>query len=321
MDRPPPPARSGGERKCYTLRSIPSAPGAAAWGGLPERDRALLRWLLVGDVVTSELAAMLVYGGLRTARRRLGRLVDLGLIRGFWAANSQRPRGRYAYALVGSVRDELQRARDGGRRRRAPVGPRATTIHQLATNDLMAALLRDARPEDGLGLAAWLPERTVALLFDRYVEPDALAVIGTPSGRICLVIERDLGTEPTSTVASKVARYTTLFAGQPDGPVNVGIVVESTRRLTSVMRTIGRAAAGDTQVWVTTSGELLAAPYGANWIAPDGRRCSTVNLPAEQVAGVPVVGAQCLVDPDSADVFDRSAIESMPALRPFVRRR
>jgi len=320
MDRRPLPARADVGRKCYTLRSTLSAPGAAAWGGLPERDRALLRWLLVGDVVTSELAALLVYGSLRTGRRRLARLVELGLVRGFWAANSQRPRGRYAYALVGSVRDELVRPQGGGARRRVAAGPRAKTIHQLATNDLMAAFLRDARPDDGLGLAAWLPERTVAPLFDRYVEPDALAVIGTPSDRICLVIERDLGTEPTSMVVSKVARYSTLFAGQADGPVNVGIVVESTRRLTSVLRAIGRAAV-DGQFWVTTSGELLASPYRTNWQGPDGRRRATVNLPSESVVGPPVVGAQCLLDFDGAEAFDLPAIEVVLALRRFVRRR
>lgn len=321
MDRRPPPARSADERKCYTLRSTLSAPGPAAWGGLPERDRALLRWLLVGDVVTSELAALLVYGGLRTARRRLARMVDLGLIRGFWAANSQRPRGRYAYALVGSVRDELQGARDGARRRRAPVGPRAKTIHQLATSDLMGAFLRDARPEIGLGLAAWLPERVVAPLFDRYVEPDALAVIGMPSARICLVIERDLGTEPTATVAAKVARYATLFAGQVDGPVNVGVVVESTRRLTSVQRAIGRGAPVDVPVWVTTSAELLADPYGTDWLAPDGRGRATMNLPSEPVVEPPVVGAQCLLDVDGVEAFELPAIEPVLGLRRFVRSR
>ena len=321
MDRTSRPARSHSARKCYSLRSTLPAPGAAAWGGLPERDRAVLRWLVVGDVLTSELAALLAYGSLRTARRRLARMSEHGLLRGFWAANSQRPRGRYAYALVSSVRDELARAQGSGVRRRVTAGPRAMTIHQLATNDVMAAFLRDARPAVGLGLAAWLPERTVAPLFDRYVVPDALAVIGTPSDRICLVIERDLGTEPTTTVASKVARYTTLFAGQADGPVNVGIVVESTRRLTSVRRAIGRAAAVDTLVWVTTSGDLLADPYGANWLAPDGRRRPTVNLPGEPVIGPPVVGVQCLLDVDGAEAFEFTATEPVLALRRFMGRR
>jgi hypothetical protein len=319
MDGRPVPARSGGRRKCYSLRCTPSAPGAAAWGGLPERDRALLRWLVVGDVVTSELAALLVYGSLRTARRRLGRLVELGLIRGFWAANSQRPRGRYAYALVGSVRDELERGRGGGRRRRDRQGPGTTTIHQLATSDLMAAFLRGAEPDRGLGLAAWLPEGAVATLFDGYVEPDALAVIGTPSARICLLVERDLGTEPTSTVAAKAARYATLLGGQTEPSANIGIVVESARRSASIRRAIEGVGGRGLHVWVATSTDLLAAPYHGPWTAPDGRRCQTVDLPAETVSETPVVGALCLLDPDGTDLFEPSALEVVPALQRFLR--
>jgi Replication-relaxation len=277
--------------------------------------------LLVGDVATSELAAVVAYGSLRTARRRLARMVELGLIRGFWAANNQRPRGRYAYSLVGSVRHELERGRRGGRRRRDREGPGTTTIHQLATSDLMAAFLRDAEPDDGLGLAAWLPERAVATLFDGYVEPDALAVIGTPSARICLVIERDLGTEPTATVAAKAARYATLLGGQTDPPANIGIVVESARRSASIRHAIESVDARGLHVWVATSTELLAAPYHGPWTAPDGRRCHTVDLPAEAVSETPVVGALCLLDPDAADVFEPSAIEVVPALQRFVRRR
>jgi hypothetical protein len=39
--------------------------------------------MLGGDIVTAQLAALLVYGQLRTAQRRLARLVELGLLRGF----------------------------------------------------------------------------------------------------------------------------------------------------------------------------------------------------------------------------------------------
>ena len=87
-----------------------SGPGIAAWAALPERDRALLLWLLHGDVVTAELAGLLAYGHRRVAQRRLARLVEYGLLTGFWAANRQRPRGRYAYALTKPVRAALERS-------------------------------------------------------------------------------------------------------------------------------------------------------------------------------------------------------------------
>ena len=321
MNRAALPARLGSRRNTDSLRFIPSAPGLAAWGGLPERDRALLRWLLVGDVVTSELAAVLAYGSLRTARRRLARLVDLGLVRGFWAANSQRPRGRYAYELVRSVREELERVPEGGKRRRGRERPAKTTIHQLATNDLMAAFLRVADPGRGLGLCAWLPERAVAALFDGYVRPDALAVIGTPASRICLFLERDLGTEGSRVVAAKATRYATLLAGRSAPPVNVGIVVESSRRIVSIRRAMADSGPHGLELWLVTSTELVAAPYEAEWTAADGRRRQTVDLPAEPTGGDAVIGALCLVEPDAIEAFESPAIELVPALERFVRRR
>ncbi len=321
MDRPASPARLNSRRNADSLRSIPSAPGLAAWGGLPERDRALLRWLLVGDVVTSELAAILAYGNLRTARRRLARLVELGLVRGFWAANNQRPRGRYAYELVRSVREGLERVPEPGRRRRGRDRPAKTTIHQLATNDVMATFLRAADPGRGRGLCAWLPERAVAELFDGYVRPDALAVIGTPASRICLFLERDLGTEGSRVVAAKATRYAMLLAGRSAPPVNVGIVVESSRRVGSIRRAIEMIDPGGLHLWLIAAIDLAAKPYEAVWAAPDGRLRRTVDLPAETVTDEPVVGALCLLDPDGIEVFHPSAIEVVPALRRFVRHR
>lgn len=319
MDRLASAAHRKSRRNAESLRSIPSAPGLAAWGGLPERDRALLRWLLVGDVVTSELAAVLAYGSLRTARRRLARLVELGLVRGFWAANSQRPRGRYAYELVRSVREELEPVRVPIRRRGGRERAPKTTIHQLATSDLMASFLRAADPSRSLGLCAWLPERAIAALFDGYVRPDALAVIGTPSSRVCLFVERDLGTEGSRVVAAKATRYAALLAGRSVPPVNLGIVVESSRRVGSIRRAVEAAAPGDLDLWFITSAELVASPYEAEWTALDGRLRRTVDLPAEAAEAEPVIGALCLVELDGVDAFEPSAIEPVSALRRFAR--
>src|SRR6266545_1644064 len=56
-----------------SLRSIRAG---AVWTGLPLREQHLLLWLLTGDIVSAELASLLVYRQLRTAQRRLRRLVD-----------------------------------------------------------------------------------------------------------------------------------------------------------------------------------------------------------------------------------------------------
>lgn len=170
----------------------------AGWTALPARDRRLLEWLISGEVVTAELAGLLAYGNLRIAQRRLKKLVDYGLVRGFWAANSQRPRGRYAYALTRATRTELERLMWGDRRpRAAEVEVPSPVIHQLATHDLFAAMLRASPLGDGIGLVGWVPERAIALAFGGYLRPDALALIGVDERAVALFIERDLGNERT----------------------------------------------------------------------------------------------------------------------------
>ena len=44
-----------------------------------------------------------------TAQRRLGRLVEFGLLRGFWSAGAMRPRGRYAYVFPRAARVDIER--------------------------------------------------------------------------------------------------------------------------------------------------------------------------------------------------------------------
>ena len=69
------PNRARGVRppKPDSLRYLPP-PGLAGWSALPERDRRLLEWLVVGEFMTADLATVLAYGSLRVAQRRLARL-------------------------------------------------------------------------------------------------------------------------------------------------------------------------------------------------------------------------------------------------------
>jgi hypothetical protein len=47
--------------------SLRSTPAGAIWQALPDRDKHLLLWLVSADIVTARLAALLVYGHVRTA--------------------------------------------------------------------------------------------------------------------------------------------------------------------------------------------------------------------------------------------------------------
>ncbi len=155
----------------------------AGWSALPLRDQRLLEWLFMADVVTAQMAAVLAYGHRRTAQRRLARLAEYGLVRGFWAANSQRPRGRFAYALTKAAREGLaQLIWAGEMSKPTRVEAPSPVIHQLATHDLLIAILTAPSSRDAC-LAGWAPERAIALGFGGYLRPDALAVFGSGSGR------------------------------------------------------------------------------------------------------------------------------------------
>jgi len=185
--------------------------------------------------VTAELGALLAYGHRRVAQRRLARLVEYGLLTGFWAANRQRPRGRYAYALTRATRatraalermiwpDGEKKLYNGAPESVSPV------IHGLATHDVFAAYLRASDATRGVGLAAWVSERPlIRLTWTASLRPDALAVIRVDERSILLAVERDLGTERGPILAGKVDSYEGSY-GRRDGraPLHVGFVVDS----------------------------------------------------------------------------------------------
>ena len=274
-----------------------------------------------GDVVTAELAGLLAYGHRRIAQRRLARLVEYGLLTGFWAANRQRPRGRYAYALVKPVRAALERSiwPDG----RPPLSdgvPEAVSpvIHGLATHDLFAAFLRAGDPDRGFGLAAWVPERPLIRLVSGLLRPDALAVVRAGEASILLVVERDLGTERGAVLAGKLERYRRIFSGLPaSAPLHVGIVVDSGRRSASVRaRLRGGGAEGSlVTAWVVAEPALTADPYGAVWTTPEGAEARVVDF-APHWAGDPWPWLQPgdVSDPAALEALDDRVLRAIPML-------
>jgi len=302
-----------------SLRSIRAG---AVWTGLPLREQHLLLWLLTGEIVSAELASLLVYRQLRTAQRRLRRLENLGLLRGFWSAGAHRPRGRYAYALSRASRLDVDRlAWPEGRPDQPPDLPSSAPIHQLATLDLLAAFLRHGDPLLAEGLLAWVPERACGQLFGGFLRPDALAVIRVRDRLIALFVERDLGSERGEVLGEKIRRYRSVFAGGPELPLNVGFVIESQRRARTIHGLAhgkGQPAAGLTIVTAVQE-QLRRDPLGGLW--SDGLTVQTTRELASMSAATtsPILAPGCLSDGDVLAVLDDRGALLLPALRPYLR--
>jgi hypothetical protein len=302
--------------------SLRSTRAGAIWTALPARDQQLLLWLLTGDIVTAQLAAVLVYGQLRVAQRRLARLVELGLLRGFWSATAQRPRGRYAYVLTRPTRLDVERLSwPEGRPDRPPEIPASAAVHQLATHDLFAAFLRHGDPLLREGIFAWVPERACGQLFDGFLRPDALAGIRVADRAVILFIERDLGTERGEVLAEKIRRYRGVFARALDLPIHVGFVVESDRRARTVhgLLTDRNTPGSGVRFLTALDTHLRADPMAARW--SDGRASSLTRdlTPASAPVDWPILTPGCLFDPDALSALDDRGSLMLPELGPYVR--
>lgn len=257
-------------------------------------------------------------GSLRIAQRRLSRLVDYGILRGFWAGNRQRPRGRYAYVLTKTARRDLEallwkhappELADG------QLQPPSPVIHQLATHDLLAALLRASPLTDDIGLAAWVPEHAAALPYRGVQRPDAIALVRRGDVGTLLIVERDLGTERHEILIAKLERYRRIRIHPPG--TNLGFVVESSRRAgalrVSLRRAIERWHGGADEsnlgCWVTVGADLLEDPFGTSWQSPLGREATLLDMPAVDLSKpLPILSLPALLDEEAEGALDDRAL-------------
>jgi hypothetical protein len=251
----------------------------------------------------------------------LARLVEYGLLNGFWAANRQRPRGRYAYALTRATRAALEHMIwPTGRKKlydNAPEGV-SPVIHGLATHDVFAAFLRASDATRGVGLAAWVSERPlIRMTWTASLRPDALALVRVGERSILIAIERDLGTERGPILAAKVENYQGYGRRDHGAPLHVGFVVDSPRRAASVRARLRRP--GDDEsivtVWVVTEAALTADPYGAVWTTPAGSEAPVVDFAPHWTGNPwPYLAPGDLADPTTLEVLDDRVYRRIPML-------
>ncbi len=310
-------AQDGGSPKRDSLRSLRAG---AIWSALPARDQHLLLWMLGADIVTAQLASLLVYGPLRIAQRRLSRLVEFGLLRGFWTAGAQRPRGRYAYTLSRATRLEIERlAWPEGRPDRPAELPPSAPVHQLATHDLFAAFLRAGSRSVSEGIIVWVPERACGQLFGGLLRPDALAGIRVADRMAVLFIERDLGTERGEGLADKIRRYASLLARAPEAPVSVAFVVESERRGRSILDVARRRSTAGAHFFAGVDSIVRADPLGAGWWDGESSRSIRDRATATAEEDLPILTPGCLSDAEAIGALDDRGAGMLPALRPYLR--
>jgi hypothetical protein len=251
-----------------------------------------------------------VYGRVRIAQRRLARLREYGLVRGFWAAGANRARGRHVFELTGPARAELELLTWNGQppvsRRGDP--PTSGPIHQLATHDVFAAFLRASRPDASEGLVAWIPERACRNVFDGFVRPDAIAGLGIGRRLIVLCIERDLGTERSEILAAKIRRYRRLSQRGSGRPISVAFIVDSARRARTIHDLAADERGGRLPIVSAQLEDLATELFGRPWSS--GRSMvRTDELPAVDVdPALAPLAPTCLLEANTlATLDDRAA--------------
>jgi len=164
---------------------------------LPIRDRAVLRIINRAGSATSAQLAILAYGNLRHAQRRLTRMWRWGLLeRSAQPPKESQAGAPYAYRLSRACLRRL------GYRRPAWRGP-GYLEHALDAVDAVCGLVA-ASPRGQL-VQLWLPDRLTRTVLEPGPGPDAIVVMSSDSGSAVVCLEIDESTQHAAPIRDKLS--------------------------------------------------------------------------------------------------------------------
>jgi hypothetical protein len=213
---------------------------------LTSRDQELLGRLHQHEPLSTSELQLLFFDGLRTCRRRLGRLQEHGLLLRVFPTRCTR----------GGNTEALWFLSPGGRRtigapaRRPPSLSIPDLEHRRAVAGFFLALVAHGQRRDGEGLYKWLGEQHAQQGTGSAIRPDGYGRYLLPDGEISFYLELDRGTEATSRIKRKLDAYHQALAADRDRRLgNILLVCEGRRRLANLARCV---PPGPPWVWGAT---------------------------------------------------------------------
>ncbi len=265
-----------GSRTGFGTRALPrSRPSAVALDhrrAITDRDRDICLDLYEHKVLTIEQLTDLHFDAVRRARRRLLKLVGLGVLERFRPPRT--PGSSPFHYILGPVGIEMVAAYRGVDPKE--VGVRLDRLrglaynqrlpHLLAVNGFFCRLAHACRQRDGFRLTEWWSEGRCAHVWGGLVRPDGLGTVRWPAGSVRFFLEMDRGTENLAQLEGKLVGYHRV-ARFPDAPNALLFVLPTQRR--EVEARMVFAGAG-MPIATATVADALSDPVGDIWLLVGG---------------------------------------------------
>lgn len=185
---------------------------------LTERDRVIIRLLYEHRVLTTAQVCDVGFASVRRAQLRLATLYELRIVDRF---RPFRGIGREAApyhwvlddggaAVIAAEEDRDPKRLPWRRDRALALATTATLRHRVGANGFFTALLREARRNPAVRLAAWWSAWRCAEAWGKLARPDGYGVWLEAGRRLPFLLEFDRGTEQGERLNDKLPGYLAL---------------------------------------------------------------------------------------------------------------